>query len=116
MPIRGFFLLSFFVASLPSWADPLCVQTFNAYGPAYAKDVAPRTERLVNLIRDEGQPACDLIQLQEVWTNSQLGILKQGFLECSNVQLTEELLELGLVDRQLASLRRQMARLGVSAW
>lgn len=45
-----------------------------------------------------------------------LGILKQGFLECSNVQLTEELLELGLVDRQLASLRLQMARLGVSAW
>ena len=45
-----------------------------------------------------------------------LGMLKQGFLECSNVQLTEELLELGLVDRQLASLRRQMARLGVSAW
>lgn len=45
-----------------------------------------------------------------------LGILKQGILERSNVQLFEELVELGLVDRQLATLRRQMARLGVSTW
>ena len=45
-----------------------------------------------------------------------LGILKQGILERSNVQLVEELVELGLVDRQLATLRRQLARLGVFAW
>lgn len=45
-----------------------------------------------------------------------LGILKQGFLERSNVQLVEELVELGLVDRQLSTLRRQLARLGVFAW
>lgn len=45
-----------------------------------------------------------------------LGLLKQGFLERSNVQLVEELVELGVVERQLSTLRRQMARLGVFAW
>lgn len=45
-----------------------------------------------------------------------LGLLKQGFLERSNVQIVDELVELSLVNRQLGILRRQLARFGVFAW
>lgn len=45
-----------------------------------------------------------------------LGLLKQGFLERSNVQLVDELVELSLANRQLGVLRRQLAQFGVFAW
>jgi len=45
-----------------------------------------------------------------------LGLLKQGFLERSNVQLLAELVELSIANRQLLVLRRQLAQFGVFAW
>lgn len=45
-----------------------------------------------------------------------LGLLKQGFLERSNVQLLDELVELSIANRQLLVLRRQLAQFGVFAW
>lgn len=45
-----------------------------------------------------------------------LGMLKQGFLERSNVQLLDELVELSIANRQLLALRRQLAQFGVFAW
>ncbi len=75
MAIRGFFLALLWAAN--SWASPFCVQTFNAYGPAYAKDVGGRTQRLAEIISSEN-PACDLIQFQELWTDGQLKILERG--------------------------------------
>lgn len=45
----------------------LCVQTFNAYGPAYSTDIAGRTLEFANEL---GRDPCDIIQLQEVWKAS----------------------------------------------
>lgn len=45
-----------------------------------------------------------------------LGMLKQGFLERSNVQLLDELVDLSIANRQLLALRRQLAQFGVFAW
>jgi flagellar basal-body rod protein FlgG len=42
-----------------------------------------------------------------------LGLLKQGFLEGSNVQLVDELVDLQLVDREITAIRRLLAGYGV---
>ncbi|NUM88567.1 MAG: endonuclease/exonuclease/phosphatase family protein [Bdellovibrionales bacterium] len=77
MAIRGFFLL-LWAGLLPIAGEAdFCVQTFNAYGTAYAKDVHLRIPRLVDLVRGE-KPACDLIQLQEVWMDGQVEALEEG--------------------------------------
>lgn len=42
-----------------------------------------------------------------------IGLLKQGFIERSNVQITNELVNLQLAERQRAVLRRALAALGI---
>jgi flagellar basal-body rod protein FlgG len=42
-----------------------------------------------------------------------LGLVKQGFLERSNVQLTEELISLQMVERQLTAVRRVLGSYGI---
>lgn len=44
-----------------------CVQTFNAYGPAYAGDLEQRTNVVA---RELDALPCEMIQFQEVWTES----------------------------------------------
>lgn len=45
--------------------NELCIQSFNAYGPAYAPDLKRRTEAVGDYIQSS---PCHVIQLQEVWT------------------------------------------------
>lgn len=45
--------------------NELCIQSFNAYGPAYAPDLKRRTESVGEYIQSS---PCHVIQLQEVWT------------------------------------------------
>ncbi|MEN0059616.1 MAG: endonuclease/exonuclease/phosphatase family protein [Bdellovibrio sp.] len=54
----------------------LCVQNFNAYGPIYAAKVRERTEQMLYAFRT--RPMCDVIQLQEVWNESQQSQLEAG--------------------------------------
>jgi len=56
------FLSSGFAAT-----DTLCIQTFNAYGPAYSRNLEQRTAMLGDLLF---KSPCEIVQLQEVWTES----------------------------------------------
>ena len=47
-----------------------CMQSFNAYGPAYARDIHERTQWIAAEL--QARPRCDVIQLQEVWNNDQI--------------------------------------------
>ena len=50
----------------------VCVQTFNAYGPAYSNDLANRT----TILGKEFQASpCEIIQMQEVWTDSHFNMV-----------------------------------------
>ena len=53
------------VAEASTMSSRLCVQTFNAYGPAYAANLEERTSILG---RELEKFPCEIIQLQEVWT------------------------------------------------
>lgn len=44
-----------------------------------------------------------------------VGLLKQGFVERSNVQMLHELVNIQVIERQLTALRRTLARFGVFA-
>jgi len=47
--------------------DTICIQTFNAYGPAYSRNLEQRTAMLGQLLF---KSPCEILQLQEVWTES----------------------------------------------
>lgn len=58
---------------------PFCVQTFNAFGPIYSRGIAERLHDMIRAFKKEG--ACEVSQFQEVWSEEQYEILKQGFKE-----------------------------------
>lgn len=62
-----FYFLS--ISSLSYAQSPFCIQTFNAFGPAYATDTQTRFALFLNELAKE---KCDIIQLQEVWTQKQV--------------------------------------------
>lgn len=71
----GLLLSSLTVSAESYWqADTspprFCLQNFNAYGPIYAKDIFERTERMTSEL--QAIPKCDVVQLQEVWNESQI--------------------------------------------
>jgi Endonuclease/Exonuclease/phosphatase family len=57
------------VASVASVASPnkICVQTFNAYGPAYSSNIPGRT---LDLGEELLRSPCEILQVQELWTSS----------------------------------------------
>ena len=61
----------------PGWADVpnLKVQTFNAYGPIYAREVSSRTMGLVKVLESQ---SIDVIGFQEVWNDDHFQDLKTG--------------------------------------
>lgn len=65
-------LVSFFIGNAYADYDQICIQNFNAYGPAYASKVKSRTQVFsVELQKD----SCDLIHLQEAWTARQINTI-----------------------------------------
>lgn len=48
-------------------SDTICVQTFNAYGPAYSRDLEKRTAALGDELRTS---PCGIVQMQEVWSDT----------------------------------------------
>ena len=71
-----FFLTLFFPLAAFSAEGRFCLQTFNVYGPAYASQTTWRLEQLGRELQEE---PCDAIQFQELWKESQFGLL-QGAL------------------------------------
>lgn len=63
---NGFFFVLFFL-SLQARAAEFCVQTFNAYTPAYASGIWDRLDRLGKTLVDE---PCEAMQFQELWKES----------------------------------------------
>lgn len=61
-------------------ADPgpprFCMQSFNAYGPAYALHMKERTDWMMADL--EGRPRCDVIHFQEVWNDKQINIVEDA--------------------------------------
>ena len=51
----------------PSLNAYLCLQSFNAYGPSYARNLKQRTDTVGDYLQLN---PCQIIQLQEVWTES----------------------------------------------
>jgi hypothetical protein len=47
--------------------DSICIQTFNAYGPAYSRDPEKRT---VAVGQDLSASPCGIVQMQEVWSDT----------------------------------------------
>ena len=74
-----FFLLFFFATSSSASPAPatFCVQSFNIYGTAYAKNKQERTDAFIKSIKEENIP-CDVLQLQEAWTLKQFTQLSSG--------------------------------------
>jgi hypothetical protein len=64
------------LGALASTAQPICVQTFNTYGPFYAPYKSARTEETLRLLQREG--ACDAYLFQEAWIESHSQRLEQG--------------------------------------
>lgn len=48
-------------------SDTICIQTFNAYGPAYSRDLEKRTAALGDELRAS---PCGIVQMQEVWSDT----------------------------------------------
>lgn len=47
--------------------DSICIQTFNAYGPAYSRDLEKRT---VVVGEELSASPCGIVQMQEVWSDT----------------------------------------------
>ncbi len=47
--------------------DSICIQTFNAYGPAYSRDLEKRT---VAVGEELSASPCGIVQMQEVWSDT----------------------------------------------
>lgn len=75
MNIQRLLLAGFFLFVSSAQAAPLCVQTFNAYGPAYARNLYGRT---VGLIESMQSDPCDVLQLQEAWQPRHYDQLAEG--------------------------------------
>lgn len=71
----GAFFFFLFLAPLSAAAESFCLQTFNVYGPAYASGT---TGRLTRLAADLAQEKCEIVQLQELWKESQYEILDRA--------------------------------------
>ncbi|MFM6927515.1 MAG: endonuclease/exonuclease/phosphatase family protein [Bdellovibrio sp.] len=54
-----------------------CMQTYNAYGPLYAPATRERMSWIGALLI--GMPRCSVIQLQEVWNNSNIDQIENSF-------------------------------------
>lgn len=49
-----------------------CVQSYNAYGPAYARNTIHRTQMMVSRLKK--MDSCEVLQFQEVWSSDQAQI------------------------------------------
>lgn len=72
-----FFCLCFSLTAFATDNASLCVQTFNTYGPAYARHKKERTEALAASLHADNPP-CDILQFQELWRESYFDRLKSS--------------------------------------
>lgn len=88
-------------------ADPrpprFCVQNFNAYGPIYASSIEERTERIAGFLT--WIPKCEVVQLQEVWNESQIAILENGLKHQYNISAPNKDAKIGLMSLFMADLK-----------
>lgn len=71
--IRSGLFFALFFSTLPSFAASFCVQTFNAYTPAYASGIWDRLDRTGDALLSE---PCDALQFQELWKASHFEAIK----------------------------------------
>lgn len=77
--LSKFLSLSVFLSSLLSGAFSLaefCVQSYNAYGPAYSLNLKGRTNLLLSMFEEKG--LCEIVTFQEVWRDSHIDHLLVG--------------------------------------
>ncbi|WP_413584614.1 endonuclease/exonuclease/phosphatase family protein [Bdellovibrio sp. HCB274] len=60
----------------PAYTQEFCMQNFNAYGPIYAPNTTERMEWIGSLL--QAAPRCGVIQLQEVWNNSNINQIENA--------------------------------------
>ncbi len=73
---RSLFIFLGILLALTSSASAECLMTFNTYGPMYASQVAARSVRIVEDIKNNH--SCELIHFQEAWSENQIGIFLNG--------------------------------------
>jgi endonuclease/exonuclease/phosphatase family metal-dependent hydrolase len=76
-------------------APGFCVQNFNMYGPAYATETVNRTERVAAELL--GRSACDVIHLQEVWTQKHIRQVKSLLSQEYDIADPNSLKRIGLM-------------------
>ncbi|MCO5142891.1 MAG: endonuclease/exonuclease/phosphatase family protein [Oligoflexia bacterium] len=67
---------SLVLSNLGFASSSICIQTFNAYGTAYAPKVKKRFTNLSQKILSEN---CDIVQIQEVWQEKHFNLLDKAF-------------------------------------